>query len=56
MVTMLIAENVVYLWLIPVALQIVTPLVVLSCWTMTRVFRKTGAAFSKQKPLIPQPT
>ena len=53
---MFIAENVVYLWLIPVALQIVTPLVVLSGWTMMCAFRKTGTIFSGQKPLIAQPT
>ncbi len=53
---MLIAENIVYLWLLPVVLQVVVPLFVMGGWTIAYVLKKGGTVFAKQNPLIAQPT
>ena len=53
---MVVSDSFVYLWLAPVVLQIIVPLVILSCWTMAGVLKKGGKVFSKQNTLVAQPT
>ena len=53
---MVISDSFVYLWLAPVVLQIIVPLVMLSCWTMAGVLKKAGKVFSKQNTLVAQPS
>jgi len=53
---MVVSDSFVYLWLAPVVLQIIVPLVILSCWTMAGVLKKGGKVFSKQNTLVAHPT
>jgi len=51
-----VSDNVAYIWFLPVMLQIVAPLVILSCWLPVSVLRKCASIFSKQNTIVTQST
>jgi hypothetical protein len=53
---MAVSDYLVYLWFLPVMLQIVAPLVILSYWLPVSVLRKCSSIFSKQNTIATQST